>query len=63
LRADLVALAQANHAVAGLANDFGQLYEVSGKPQGPNGQSAWFLSVWMVKSGETIPRFVTAYPR
>lgn len=29
---------------------------------GPNGQSAAVVSVWFVRSGETVPRFVTAYP-
>jgi hypothetical protein len=29
---------------------------------GPNGQSASVVSIWFIRTGETIPRFVTAYP-
>jgi hypothetical protein len=29
---------------------------------GPSGQSAAVVSVWVVRRGEELPRFVTAYP-
>lgn len=29
---------------------------------GPSGRSADVLSVWIVRTGEELPRFVTAYP-
>ena len=29
---------------------------------GPNGRSAGIVTVWIILIGETVPRFVTAYP-
>jgi hypothetical protein len=41
---------------------YGIKYEVRGNLVGPNGQSARVVSVWIIRSGEEYPRFVTAYP-
>lgn len=29
---------------------------------GPNGKHALVVSIWIVRDGEDIPRFVTAFP-
>jgi hypothetical protein len=40
----------------------GQKFTIQAILTGPNGQSASVVSVWFIRSGETAPRFVTAYP-
>jgi hypothetical protein len=62
LAQDLIALARSESAVPGHPSPYGVKYEVSGKLTGPNGRSAKFTTVWMLKTGESIPRFVTATP-
>lgn len=41
---------------------YGQKYEVSGKLVGPNGKVGVFISVWLVKPDDLVPRLITAYP-
>lgn len=41
---------------------FGLKYIVRGMIAGPSGRETELVSVWIVLSGEAIPRFVTAYP-
>ena len=62
LAADLLALARTEPAHEGQSSSFGQKYEVSGKLTGPNGRSATFKTVWLLKPDETSPRFITAFP-
>ena len=62
LEADLLAFAAKEPARAGQASVYGRKFEVSGKLTGPNGRSAAFPTVWILKPGETAPRFVTAFP-
>ena len=59
---DLLALARSERAVPGQPSPYGVKYEVSGKLTGPNGRTAKFTTVWMLKTGEGTPRFVTATP-
>jgi hypothetical protein len=40
----------------------GRKFEIRAILKGPTGQAAVVLSVWMIRAGETVPRFVTAYP-
>ena len=40
----------------------GQKFTIRAILVGPNGQSAGIVSVWFIRTGETVPRFVTAYP-
>jgi hypothetical protein len=63
LRDDLLMLARTAPAVAGKASPFGQIFQVDGKLIGPLGRSAEVRTVWIIKTSEDIPRFVTAYPR
>ena len=40
----------------------GQKFTIRAILKGPNGQSAVVVSVWFLRAGQTVPRFVTAYP-
>lgn len=40
----------------------GQAYTIRAILNGPAGASAPVVSVWFVRDGEAVPRFVTAYP-
>jgi hypothetical protein len=41
---------------------YGQKYTIRATLEGPSGVSADTVSVWVVRTGEEFPRFVTAYP-
>ena len=41
---------------------YGQKYSIRATLVGPSGSSADVVSVWVVRTGEELPRFVTAYP-
>ena len=43
------------------ATSYGRKFTISGTLQGPAGE-AIVTSVWVIRIGEAIPRFVTAYP-
>jgi hypothetical protein len=40
----------------------GQKFTIRAILNGPAGESAIIVSVWFIAAGETVPRFVTAYP-
>lgn len=40
----------------------GRKYVIRAPLVGPSGRAAEVVSVWVVRAGEDIPRFVTAYP-
>lgn len=42
--------------------NYGQKYEVRGVIAGPSGKTAHIVTVWIVRHGEKVPRFITAYP-
>jgi hypothetical protein len=62
LQSDLLALGQFGEARPGQTSLYGQKYEVSGILSGPNGRQAVFTTVWLVRPGESNPRFITAFP-
>lgn len=62
LQSALIALAVSGDAVPGAPSVFGQPYLVRGILRGPTGRSAPVATVWMIRSGEELSRFVTAYP-
>jgi len=41
---------------------YGQKYTIRATLEGPSGASVDTVSVWVVRTGEEFPRFVTAYP-
>jgi len=46
----------------GQPSPFGQKFEILASIRGPLGKIAMVLSVWIVRNGESVPRFVTATP-
>lgn len=62
LQADLLDLAQAGDAEPQARGIFGQKFIVRGILQGPNGERLAVATVWIIRAGEEMPRFVTAYP-
>ena len=61
LAADFLGLL-VGEAEQGIGNKFGETYVVKGVLKGPNGRSAPVVTVWIILAGQSIPRFVTAYP-
>jgi hypothetical protein len=43
-------------------NEFGDLYQASIRVTSPTGMSRQVLTIWMVRFGEEVARFVTAVP-
>ena len=41
---------------------YGEKYSIHAPLVGPSGSSADVVSIWVVRTGEEFPRFVTAYP-
>ena len=41
---------------------YGQKYEARAILQGPRGQAAEVVTIWIILAGEDFPRLVTAYP-
>ena len=62
LRDHLLKLAITAQAKRGQFSEYGQKYEMSGQLVDPSGRAAYFTTVWLVRSDETAPRFITAYP-
>ena len=63
----ILAMDLRQHAENGVVTEseksrFGQKFEVRGKLAGPTGRAAEVTAIWMVRTGEDFPRFVTAYP-
>ncbi len=44
------------------ATFYGQKYEILGTLTGPNGNTAWVRTIWIILTGETGPRLVTLIP-
>lgn len=42
---------------------YGQKYAIRATPVGPSGSAAGVTSIWIVRTGEDFPRFVTASRR
>jgi len=49
-------------AEAAAITEHGQTFTIRAILSGPNGQAAVVVSVWFVRTNQTIPRFVTAHP-
>lgn len=61
LESDLIALLETD-PIDTIATEFGTKYVVVGELTGPNGAGARVRSVWFLRYGDDVPRFVTAYP-
>jgi len=62
LQADLLAIAKSAAAVFVSHSPHGRKYLVSATLRGPAGRELFLMTVWIVRSDEDFPRFVTAYP-
>jgi hypothetical protein len=63
LRDDILALARTGVAAPGEPSPYGRKFELDGILTGPSGRSAAVGTVWVLRTGEQFPRFVTAFPR
>ena len=53
----------ANHSVAKVEDSsFGLQYVIDGIILTPSGETPLIRSIWFVPTGESVPRFITAYP-
>lgn len=43
-------------------SSYGTKYRVDGPVNSPDGRNPLLSTIWMVRAGETFPRFVTAFP-
>ena len=62
LEADLRSQHLPHDATLAEQTQYGQKYSIRAALVGPSGRSAGVMSVWIVRTGEELPRFVTAYP-
>ncbi|MBK9123548.1 MAG: hypothetical protein IPM16_10585 [Chloroflexi bacterium] len=62
LQAAVLQHGQAYDTVNVVTTDFGVKYVVEGKLSTPDGLNPFVRSIWQIDHGETVPRFVTAYP-
>ena len=62
LEADLRAQHLSQDATRAEQTRHGQKYTIRATLVGPSGRSAEVVSVWVVRTGEEFPRFLTAYP-
>lgn len=49
-------------AVLVQVNEFGDVYEITGKLNGPNGKSLHVRSIWMNENSTKLTKFITMYP-
>ena len=59
----LLSIAQSGEVVETLSSEYGRKYVVDGTIRGSAGIDAHLRTIWIIESGESRPRFVTAYPR
>jgi hypothetical protein len=62
LKEALVAIAVTGDVIEVISTAFGTKYVVQGDLAAPTGIRARVLTVWILETGEDLPRFVTAYP-
>ena len=62
LRDALLKIVRTGAASPGRATPYGVKYEVRAKLRGSRGRSAALVTVWIVLTGDDVPRFVTAFP-
>jgi len=62
LRLALLAHAGANEVSDSRKTDFGQIYEVNGWLNAPDGRNPFVLVAWTIADGDDRPRLVTAVP-
>lgn len=46
----------------GRVTPWGRKYEILGPLTGPNGETAWVRTIWMIRHGESVARLITLIP-
>lgn len=59
---DLLDFVRRSDTFSSEESPFGVKYLVTGRMVTPSGRSVNIVTVWIVESGDFVPRFVTAYP-
>lgn len=49
-------------ATPGKKSIYGMKFEIVAPLVGPNGEKRWIRSIWMIRKGENVARFVTLIP-
>ncbi len=62
LQQALLSFAASADATLDSTSAYGRKFRVRAMLQGPTGRAISVVSVWIVRSGEDVPRFVTAFP-
>ena len=62
LRDALIEHANSNMIYERASTPFGDVFEVNGRIKSPDGRNPWVRVVWFIRTGEEIPRLVTAIP-
>ena len=62
LQADLREQHLSQEVFPGKNSIYGVKYEILAPLVGPNGQMRWLRSIWMIRRGESIARFITLIP-
>jgi hypothetical protein len=62
LRAALIAHAAQYDVVSSRQTEFGEIFEIVGRLNSPDGRNPFVKAVWMIDLGTRTPRLVTAVP-
>lgn len=62
LREGLLAIAYTNEVRERTQGGYGEKYVLDGALPAPHGTLLQVRTVWIIDTGEVVPRFVTAYP-
>lgn len=62
LRGGLIRIAQSSEVVNTVTTSHGEKFIIDGELLAPNGNLIRLRTIWIIDTGQTWPRFVTAYP-
>lgn len=62
LERGLMTIARESDVAQELPSDYGTKYVIDGLLETPSGAALDLRTIWIIESGESRPRFVTAYP-
>ena len=62
LEKELLFIAKSENVVEVKKSEFGIKYIIDGILKGPSSEARKVRTIWIVEKGESLPRFVTAYP-
>lgn len=62
MKKDLKELILSTEAIPIENTEYGQMYEIRSKINGPNGNSLAVCTIWMTENATGITKFITMYP-